>query len=108
MATISIVLVVVVDYESICTYKSLFESSVMLQSIFLLPCSKTLGNTSEILALSRVAMPLFSEGAEFFTPLCPLYYLRDSHDGTTSTSVLTTRPSKTWPLPITSSSVLEN
>jgi hypothetical protein len=48
-------------------------------------------------------MPWFFESAELFTPLCPLY----NHDGTTPAGVLTTRLSKTWPLPITSSSVLE-
>jgi hypothetical protein len=34
MATIYIVLVVIVDFESVCTYKSLFGFSAMLQSSF--------------------------------------------------------------------------
>ena len=55
-------------------------------------------------------MPWFFECAKLLTLLCHLNYLRDSHDGTTlapAQGVLTTRPSRTWPLPITSPSVLE-
>jgi hypothetical protein len=51
-----------------------------------------------------VAMPWVFEGAEIFTLLSPLCYLRDCHDGTTPRALLTTKLSKTWPLPITSSS----
>ena len=70
MATINIVLVGIVDFESVCTYKSLFGSSVMLQSSS--SRVRELLGTPQNRALSRVAMPWFFEGAELFTLLCPL------------------------------------
>lgn len=36
-----------------------------------------------------VGMPWFFEGAELFTLLSPLCYLRDCHDGTTPRALLT-------------------
>jgi len=108
MATANIVLVVIIDYESVCTYKSPFESSVMLQS-----------SSCRVRELLRVLPRIspcrgwpclgFSKMVNFLcsSAPCTIFGTLMMAQHLRACSSLATRLSKTWPLPITSSSVVE-